>query len=132
MLRPLLALLLLTNYLLVVGAGLVVSRPEAPLYSAAHPYVHGKHCQQDHYLRLDCFEQCNGAQQTAKVKLPAGAGLHFLAQLKGLDVHCPHQTLPAWLGRAVFAEVAGTSLATAVAAVPAGVDGQDYPPPQRG
>jgi len=132
MLRPLLALLLLANYLLVVGTGLVVSRPDVPLYSAAHPYVHNKHCQQDHYLRLDCFEQCNGPQQTVKAKLPAGAGLHFLAQLKGLDVHCPHQGLPTWPSRTVFAEAAGTPPAIAVAALPAGIDNQNYPPPQRG
>ena len=88
MLRSLLAVLLLANYLLVVGAGLVVERAEAPTFSIEHPYVHSRHCQHQNYLRLDCFEQCNGRQQTAATKLPAGTGLHFLAQLKGLDVHC--------------------------------------------
>jgi len=85
--RSLLAFLLLANYLLVVGAGLVVSRPEAPRFSAAHPYVHSLDCQRHNYLHLDCFERCNGAQ-AAQAKRPAGSGLHFLAQLKGLDVHC--------------------------------------------
>ncbi|OGX92156.1 hypothetical protein BEN49_03755 [Hymenobacter coccineus] len=77
----------MANYLLVVGAGLVASRPEVPRFSAAHPYVHSLECQQRNYLRLDCFERCNGAQ-AAQAKLPAGSGLHFLAQLRGLDVHC--------------------------------------------
>ncbi|TPG66383.1 hypothetical protein [Hymenobacter nivis] len=85
--RSLLAFLLLANYLLVVGAGLVASRPEVPRFSAAHPYVHSKACQQGNYLRLDCFEHCNGAQ-AAQAQPPTGTGLHFLAQLKGLDVHC--------------------------------------------
>lgn len=85
--RSLLAFLLLANYLLVVGAGLVVSRPEVPRFSAAHPYVHSLDCQRHNYLHLDCFERCNGAQ-AARATPPTGTGLHFLAQLKGLDVHC--------------------------------------------
>ena len=89
MLRLSLTWLLLLNYLLVVGAGLVVSRPAPPLFSAAHPYVHSKDCQQHNYLRLDCFEHCNGDQRHATAKLPTGTGLHYLAQLKGLDVHQP-------------------------------------------
>lgn len=86
--RSLLAVLLLANYLLVVGAGLGVSRPEPPRFSTAHPYVHSPACQQRNYLRLDCFEHCNGEQAATKAGLPVGTGLHFLAQLKGLDAHC--------------------------------------------
>lgn len=85
--RSFLAVLLLANYLLVVGAGLGVSRPEPPHFSAAHPYAHSPACQQRNYLRLDCFENCNGEQAATKAGLPAGTGLHFLAQLKGLDAH---------------------------------------------
>lgn len=86
MLRLLLTWLLLLNYLLVVGVGLLVSRPPEPRYTAAHPYVHSRQCQQQHYLRLDCFEQCNGDQPKIRHQ-PTGTGLHYLAQLKGLDVH---------------------------------------------
>ena len=103
MLRPLLTWLLLLNYLLVVGAGLVVSRPPEPLFSAAHPYVHSTECQQHNYLRLDCFERCNGDQRAAHRPVPTGTGLHYLAQLKGLDVHFlaasrALPTSPAWRG----------------------------------
>ncbi len=100
MLRALLAVLLLANYLLVVGAGLVANRPEVPRFSAAHPYVHSPECQQRNYLHLDCFEQCNGDQAAVRVKWPEGTGLHFLAQLKGLDVHCALADAPASSGRA--------------------------------
>ncbi|MBD2767296.1 hypothetical protein IC235_05265 [Hymenobacter sp. BT664] len=131
MLRSLLAVLLLANYLLVVGTGLAIQRPAAPSFSTAHPYVHSHRCQQQNYLRLDCFEQCNGHQQAAQAKLPVGAGLHFLAQLKGLDAHCaaePGLLLPPRpLRRALTTEprVSG-------AAVEAGFGSLDYPPPRRG
>lgn len=88
MLRPLLTLLLLLNYLLVVGAGVLVSRPAAPRYSAAHPYVHSAECQRTHYLRLDCFERCNGDQHAAH-SAPRPSAPHLLALLKGLDEHYP-------------------------------------------
>jgi hypothetical protein len=131
MLRSLLALLLLANYLLVVGAGLVVARPDAPAFSAAHPYQHSRHCQQQNYLRLDCFEQCNGRRQEATAKLPAGAGLHFLAQLKGLDVHCPaEQAMP--LPRPTFREAPAENATETGGAPAAGFGGRDYPPPRRG
>ena len=131
MLRPLLTWLLLLNYLLVVGAGLLVSRPPEPLFSAAHPYVHSKDCQQHNYLRLDCFERCNGDQHQVQRKLPTGTGLHYLAQLKGLDVHCA-------AGAVVIAPVplrwqaAPQRLAPNWRRLPAGFDGHEYPPPQRG
>ncbi|QKG56917.1 hypothetical protein GKZ68_09925 [Hymenobacter sp. BRD128] len=131
MLRALLTWLLLLNYLLVVGAGLVVSRPPEPLFSAAHPYVHSKDCQQHNYLRLDCFERCNGDQTEVHRRLPTGTGLHYLAQLKGLDVHCPAAaqavvTIPVrWL-------VASQHPAPTRSLLPAGFGGRDYPPPQCG
>ncbi|MGI4761580.1 MAG: hypothetical protein ACRYF0_12780 [Janthinobacterium lividum] len=132
MLRALLTWLLLLNYLLVVGAGLLVSRPPEPLFSAAHPYVHSKDCQQHNYLRLDCFERCNGDQHTVQRQRPTGTGLHYLAQLKGLDVHCPARPLApvaapqAW-PRAGLPRPAGARPPLCV-----GFGGRDYPPPQRG
>ena len=131
MLRSLLAVLLLANYLLVVGAGLAVERPTAPAFSAAHPYAHSQHCQQQNYLRLDCFEQCNGHQQEAKAKLPASAGLHFLAQLKGLDAHCAaEQARFRPSGPVRWAPTARPPTARAVTM--AGFGSRDYPPPRRG
>ncbi len=127
--RLLLTWLLLLNYLLVVGAGLVVSRPPEPPFSAAHPYVHSADCQRHNYLRLDCFEQCNGDQHSVHHKVPTGTGLHYLAQLKGLDVHCPAPTVAV----ASPARWPLTALRPALAhlALPAGLSGRDYPPPQR-
>ena len=131
MLRTLLTWLLLLNYLLVVGVGLLVSRPAEPLFTAAHPYVHSKTCQQQHYLRLDCFERCNGDQHEVHRKLPTGTGLHYLAQLKGLDVHCPATTVAVaaaplrW--RAMLQRRVPIWLRLA-----AGFGGRDYPPPQHG
>lgn len=131
MLRYLLAVLLLVNYLLVVGAGLVAERAEAPTFSIEHPYVHSRHCQQQNYLRLDCFEQCNGRQQTAATKLPAGTGLHFLAQLKGLDVHCAAE-LAQTGARPPFRAVRPGRRAAATFVLTGGFGGRDYPPPRRG
>ncbi|MBF9238731.1 hypothetical protein I2I05_15100 [Hymenobacter sp. BT683] len=131
MLRTLLAFLLLANYLLVVGAGLGVARAAAPTFSAAHPYEHSQHCQQQNYLRLDCFEQCNGRQQASKAKLPTGAGLHFLAQLKGLDVHCP-AAFALLSPRLVIRPLGKPQPAAAAAAMAAGFGSRDYPPPRRG
>ncbi len=131
MLRTLLTWLLLLNYLLVVGVGLLVSRPPEPLFTAAHPYVHSKECQQRNYLRLDCFERCNGDQHEVHHKLPTGTGLHYLAQLKGLDVHFPAPSLAALLTPARGWRAA-PRWALAPARLPGGLSGRDYPPPQRG
>ncbi|ALW85067.1 hypothetical protein AUC43_08165 [Hymenobacter sedentarius] len=131
MLRTLLALLLLANYLLVVGAGLVVGRPAAPAFSAAHPYVHSQNCQQQNYLRLDCFEQCNGHQQAVKTKVPTGTGLHFLAQLKGLDVHCALAQEVQHPQR-VFPPAGAGQPVEKGAVLVAGFAGRDYPPPRWG
>jgi len=131
MLRPLLTWLLLLNYLLVVGAGLVVSRPPEPLFSAAHPYAHSAACQQHNYLRLDCFERCNGDQRAVHQPVPTGTGLHYLAQLKGLDVHFAAASVAAiapplrWAGLVRHPALAPSAWA-------AWVGPHDYPPPQRG
>ena len=131
MLRLLLTWLLLLNYLLVVGAGLLVSRPPEPLFNAAHPYVHSKECQQHNYLRLDCFEHCNGDQHALHTKLPTGTGLHYLAQLKGLDVHCATGQVLALAAPRHWARPA-VRPALAHLAPPARPGAPDYPPPQRG
>ena len=129
--RLLLTWLLLLNYLLVVGAGLVVSRPPEPLFTAAHPYVHSKDCQQHNYLRLDCFERCNGDQSALHRKVPTGTGLHYLAQLKGLDVHCPAAAPLALVAPNTWGNQAPHQRQTAPA-LPTWANGRDYPPPQRG
>jgi len=132
MLRPLLTLLLLLNYLLVVGAGVLVGRPPAPRYSAAHPYVHSAECQRSHYLRLDCFERCNGDQHAAR-QAPRPSAPHLLALLKGLDEHCPAAAplgalRPAALVRR--ARAARYPLASA-SSLPTGFGGRDPRPPRR-
>ena len=130
--RALFALLLLANYLLMVGAGLCVGRPAAPAFSAAHPYQHSKQCQQENYLRLDCFEHCNGEQQARQLQLPEGDGLHFLAQLKGLDVHGPAGfEVPLPPRPVVVAPVAAVPVAPVPAPVPGHGEPQ-YTPPRRG
>lgn len=92
MLRSWLVLLLLTNYLLVVGAGLV-NRPQAPRYSAAHPYTHSADCQQKHYLMVDCFDTCNGDQHVVQKRTASQNAQHLLTMMKGIDVHCLAETL---------------------------------------
>ena len=129
--RLLLVWFLLLNYLLVVGAGLRVGRPEAPAFSAARPYVHSKECQQQHYLRLDCFEQCNGDQHAIKLKLPAETALHFLAQLKGLDVHCAFGTGLGLTGQKFYQLPTSILPVMPAAMLRAGFGSHDYPPPRR-
>ena len=58
---PLLALFLALHYLLtgvLGGAWATRTREEAP--TAARPFVHSVLCQTHNYLRLDCFDTCNG------------------------------------------------------------------------
>ncbi len=129
MCRSLLTLLMLLNYLLVVGAGLAVSRPPEPPFSAAHPYVHSKECQQHNYLRLDCFERCNGDQHVAYRRLLTSTGLHYLAQLKGLDVHCPAATKEALLAPRQWRRAAQYQ-ALLTRPLPAQQGERDHPPPQ--
>ncbi|RYU84344.1 hypothetical protein [Hymenobacter persicinus] len=99
MLRSWLILLLLCNYLLVVGAGLV-NRPEAPRYTAAHPYVHSHACQQQNYLRLDCFGTCNGDQHALDKQQKAPTSQQLLTMSKGIDLHC--LTTPILISRPRF------------------------------
>ena len=126
--RPYLTLLLLLNYLLVVGAGLV----ERPARSIERPfaYVHSQDCQLRHTLRIGCFDDCNGVQYTVKKNGERLPLQQLLTSLKGLDTHC----LPE--GQAAFAAPvfcsAAPQLAAREVAVPSGYRGQIDLPPRRG
>ncbi len=84
--RSYLTLLLLLNYLLVIGAGLV-ERPARPI-DRPFAYVHSPDCQAKHTLRVACFDDCNGVQYTLQ-KHGQKPPLHaLLNSLKALDLHC--------------------------------------------
>ena len=126
--RSSLTLLLLLNYLLVVGAGLV-ERP-APTVSQPFAYVHNHDCQVRNSLRIGCFDDCNGVQYVVKKtgeRLPLQ---HLLTTLKSLDLHC----LPeAQTGAAKpFYAPAKGRLVAAEAATPSGHRGLIEIPPRRG
>lgn len=126
--RPYLVLLLLLNYLLVVGAGMV-ERPER-VVDRPFPYVHSKDCQLLHTLRLACFDDCNGVQYTVKKNGERPPLQQLLSSLKGLDLHClpPAQV-------AVAAPVFGRAAPHYAArdrGVPTGFGGQIELPPRRG
>ena len=127
-LRPYLTLLLLLNYLLVVGAGLV-ERPARPI-DRPFAYVHSQDCQLRHTMRLGCFDDCNGVQYTVKKNGERLPLQQLLTSFKGLDTHC----LAEWrvvFTRPVYASAA-TRLATGVVAVPTGHRGRIELPPRRG
>ena len=128
MLRSLLVLLLLANYLLVVGAGLV-ERP-ARVIDRPFAYVHNSDCQLRHTMRLGCFDDCNGVQYTMKKKGERLPLQQLLSTFKGLDTHC----LTDW--RVVFVRsivsAAEPRLVARGAAVPVGYRGQIELPPRRG
>ncbi|MBO2012408.1 hypothetical protein [Hymenobacter negativus] len=128
MLRQYLTLLLLLNYLLVVGAGLV-ERPVRPI-DRPFAYVHSQDCQLKHTLRLACFDDCNGVQYTVQKtgeRLPLQL---LLSSFKGLDTHCLSEVRVAFT-RPVFVS-SESRLAARVAAVPIGYRGQIELPPRRG
>ena len=91
MLRYLLLLLLLLPYLGGIGAGLV-GRPEAPGPTAAHPYAHSAACQHENYLRLDCFDTCNGNQSAVEAQTRRTTPAQLLAAAKSIDLHCLPET----------------------------------------
>ena len=128
MLRSYAVLLLLLNYLLVVGAGLV----ERPAKAIERPfaYVHSQDCQLQHTLRLACFDDCNGVQYTVNKTGERPPLSQLLTSLKGLDLHCLSEA------RVVFAApVFGRDRARTVAwnkAVPVGYRGRLELPPRRG
>ncbi|MBF9219560.1 hypothetical protein [Hymenobacter ruricola] len=128
MLRSFLVLLLLANYLLVVGAGLV-ERPAKPI-DRPFAYVHRPDCQLKHTLRLACFDDCNGVQYTIKKtgeRLPLQ---QLLNSFKGLDAHCLAEA-PVVFFRPFYAfaepRVAGRETALLV-----GYRGEIELPPRRG
>lgn len=128
MLRSLLVLLLLANYLLVVGAGLV----ERPARAIDRPfaYVHSSDCQLRHTLRLACFDDCNGVQYTVKKTGERPPLQQLLTSLKGLDTHCLPE-LRVVFARPVF-RCAEPRLAARVAGVAVGHRGEIELPPRRG
>ncbi len=127
--RSPLTLLLLLNYLLVVGAGLV-ARP-ARMIDRPFAYVHSPDCQLTHTLRAGCFDDCNGTQYTVE-KHGERPPLHqLLASFKSIDLHClpaasvaPAAAVRAWAARP-------RCLAQAVAPR-GGHCGRVEAPPQRG
>ena len=128
MLRSLLVLLLLANYLLVVGAGLV----ERPVRVIDRPfaYVHSHDCQLRHTLRLGCFDDCNGVQYTVKKNGERPPLQQLLTSLKGLDMHCLTEVRVVF-ARPVFKTVEARRAARVVA-VPTGYRGEIELPPRRG
>ena len=128
MARSYLVLLLLLNYLLVVGAGLV-ERP-ARAIDRPYNYVHSPDCQVKHTLRLACFDDCNGVQYTVKKygeRLPL---TQLLTTFKGLDSHCLPESWVAFAAP-VFSRMVARST-TWEAAVPVGYRGRIELPPRRG
>ena len=126
--RSSLTLLLLLNYLLVVGAGLV-ERPARPI-DRPFAYVHSQDCQLRHTLRLACFDDCNGVQYTVKKpgeRLPLQ---QLLTTFKGLDSHCLAETRLVFGARTFGREQEQPRSRTAV--VPVGFRGQIELPPCRG
>ena len=127
-LRPYLTLLLLLNYLLVVGAGLV-ERP-ARVIDRPFAYVHSHDCQLQHTLRLACFDDCNGVQYTVKKNGERLPLQQLLTSFKGLDTHCLTKV------RVVFTRPVLIAVevqhAAHTRAVPVGYRGQIELPPRRG
>ncbi|WP_046246146.1 hypothetical protein [Hymenobacter terrenus] len=128
MFRSYAVLLLLLNYLLVVGAGLV-ERP-ARVIDRPFAYVHSHHCQQLNALRIGCFDDCNGVQYTVQKNGGRPPITQLLTSLKGLDTHYLPDV------RVVFTTPifwqAGPRLAARELAVPPGFGELIELPPQRG
>ncbi len=128
MLRSVLIWLLLLNYLLVVGAGLVGRVEPAPQH--ATDYIHSADCQQRHYLQIDCFDHCNGEQYAVRKPGTHEAPLHFLSTLKGVDLHCLNTEGPA--AATVFIPAPKPQAPRLRPAAPAGFGQQLYAPPRHG
>jgi hypothetical protein len=129
MVRSYAVLLLLLNYLLVVGAGLS-ERPAARV-ERAFAYVHSHDCQRQHTLRVACFDDCNGVQYKVQKNDTHSPLQKLLTSLKGLDKHC----LPGVRGVGRVARLfppAESRRAAPTAAVLIGFGGRIYSPPRRG
>ena len=122
-------LLLLLNYLLVVGTGMT-GRPAPPI-ERPFAYVHSKDCQRLNALRVGCFDDCNGVQYKVEKGDTHAPWQKLLVSLKGLDNHCLPEAKRLMLsapGR-LYAE---SRLAAPGAAVLLGFGGQIYSPPRWG
>ena len=126
--RQLFTLLLLLNYLLVVGAGLV-ERPARPI-DRPFAYVHSSDCQLKHTLRLACFDDCNGVQYTVQKTGERPPLQQLLSSFKGLDIHCLSEARVAFV-RPIFS-ASESRLVARVVAVSVGYRGQIELPPRRG
>ncbi|MET4076091.1 hypothetical protein [Hymenobacter sp. UYCo722] len=126
--RPFLTLLLLLNYLLVVGAGLV-ERP-ARVIDRPFAYVHSHDCQLRHTMRLGCFDDCNGVQYTVRKNGERLPLQQLLTSFKGLDTHCLADCRVVF-ERPFFTASEVRQVARGLA-VPAGYWGQIELPPRRG
>lgn len=128
MLRSFAVLLLLLNYLLVVGAGMA-ERP-AKVIDRPFAYVHSGDCQLKHTLRLACFDDCNGVQYAVKKNGERPPLTQLLTNLKGLDLHCLPETQVVFAAP-VFGRVRPRPVARE-AAVSVGYRGLLELPPRRG
>lgn len=129
MLRPLLTLLLLLNYLLVVCAS-VAQQSDRPV-ARPYDYAHSADCQLKNAWRGGvCFEDCNGVQYHVHKGHKPVPLQQVLTSLKGLDLHC----LPTASVVPVVHVFNPTRLMLAggETSVPSGVRGQIYLPPRRG
>ena len=122
-------LLLLLNYLLVVGTGMT-GRPAPPI-EQPFAYVHSKDCQRLHTLRVACFDDCNGVQYKVQKNDAHAPWQKLLVSLKGLDTHCLPEAKCLTLS-APNRLYAQPRLAAPGAAVLLGFGGQIYSPPRRG
>ena len=129
MLRPLLTLLLLLNYLLVVCAS-VALQSDQPV-ARPYDYAHRADCQVQNAWRGGvCFEDCNGVQYHVHKGHKPMPLQQVLTSLKGLDLHCLPAVAAVPAVR-VF-NPAGRLLAGGETGVPSGVRGKIYLPPRRG
>jgi hypothetical protein len=129
MVRSYAILLLLLNYLVVVGTGMT-GRP-APRIERPFAYVHSKDCQRLNALRVGCFDDCNGVQYKVQKNDTHSPWQKLLVSLKGLDTHCLPEVkrLITSVPSRLYAE---PRLAAPVAAVLLGFGNQIYSPPRRG
>jgi hypothetical protein len=129
MVRSYAILLLLLNYLVVVGTGMT-GRP-APRIERPFAYVHSKDCQRLNALRVGCFDDCNGVQYKVQKNDTLSPWQKLLVSLKGLDTHClpeAKRLAPSALSR----RYAEPRMAASVASVLRGFGSQIYSPPRRG
>ena len=134
--RSPLAFFLVLHYLLtgvLGGAWATITREEAP--TAAHPYVHSVLCQTHNYLRLDCFDSCDGEQSGQFLKkLVAGddasAGSPQSSKVKAqLDQHLLAEPAFVPVAPGYARAICPTRLLPPAAAVP-GIFVVEGPPPK--